>query len=213
MGKQNTAVNNGKNDAVNTANTNGDANGVDTQKKVIKGVDLLLIDNLRDMIEKGDKQKVKNFFELHCKLKDDGDFHITANDDYIKGLKTFILSMTKLDANAFDDDSNNLFKKVLTTTATACFRLKAKTGDKSSELNSWRSVIQNVGVMLFIRQFLLAYMLHTNKSIYAYNDSVVLVDIDTAKQIKQKANFELWQTIRRELGLTTDDGDTQKDGK
>jgi hypothetical protein len=40
--------------------------------------------------------------------------------------------------------------------------------------------------------------------IIEYNQTFKIIDAETLKQIKINANFELWQKIRHELGLATD---------
>ena len=187
---------------------NGKNNGVNATK-IIKGVDGLILPNARELTTKQERVVLKRFFDDFCKIKDDGTIHCVINNDYMQFFKTTILHLSLLDADTFSDTSKNLFARCLTACVNSCLKLRAKQLDKSSDLNSWQSILQGVGVVTFVKQFILAYMHITNTAIVEYNQKFTLVNADALREIKQANNFAMWQQIRIDLGLI----EKEKDGE
>jgi hypothetical protein len=189
------AVINGKNDAVGV---------VKTTTNIIKGVDGLLVADAKSLITKNERVVLKRFFNDFCKLKNDGTIHAVINNDYLSFFVGMVEHLTIIDIEPIKNDSKNLLSKVLTACVNSCLKFQCKAFDKSSDLNSWRVLLNGVGVLAFVKQFILSYLHLTNKMIIEYNQTFKIIDAETLKQIKINANFELWQKIRHELGLATD---------
>ena len=190
MTQTQTAVTNGKNDE---------------SIKILKGVDGIIVDNARALLTADIRKPFRRLIDDFCTIKDDGTIHCVLRGDYLQFIKQVVCTLTTIDSTAFDDDSNGLFKKVVTLAINSCAKLKQVAVDRSSDLNSWRSQLASVGVVTFIKQFILAYMHITNKAIVEYNQKFSFVDADTLVDIKRKNNFAMWQAIRTELNLIDDD--------
>lgn len=197
MTQTQTAVN-GKNGALNSQTANSTtADAV----KILKGVDGVIVDNFKDLLTADIRKPFRRLIEDFCTIKDDGTIHCVLRGDYLQFIKKVVTQLTTIDATAFDNDSNGLFKKVVTLAVNSCAKLKQVQFDKSSDLNSWQSQLASVGVVTFVKQFILAYMHITDKTIVEYNQKFAFVDSQTLLEIKRKFDFEKWQSIRKNCGL------------
>ena len=170
------------------------------ETKKIKGIDLLLVDNLQDFVKESNAF-LKEFVKSNISISDDGLIKVATNANDIETFKSMVNGCTMIDLKLLDETSNKCFRRVLNATFCELFKTRAVAFDKTSELNSYKVELSISNLKTFLKTFIRHFMLLLNLNLVEYNNKVVLVDEKTYYNIKLENNYKMWHQIRKDIGL------------